>query len=235
MTFDAILFDKDGTLVDIDATWGPIAFATMHILAHDDPSIVSALVAACRFDTLRMRFHPDMSPADGSCAALAACWSPVLGRRDEPAFCRELDTHFGQSLRDDVVPLGRPAALIRDMFDRGLKLGLIANDVESTLRAQAAHLGLARHLDFFAGRDSGFGSKPGAGMVVAFAARYAISPERIAVVGDTMEDILSAHAAGAQAIAVRSGINKREDIGLHADHVIATIDDLPQLLGRFAA
>src|SRR4051812_17027696 len=36
MPFKAILFDKDGTLIDFDGTWGPAAYEVMRALAQGD-------------------------------------------------------------------------------------------------------------------------------------------------------------------------------------------------------
>ena len=38
-----VLFDKDGTFVDFDATWGPATHAIIHALAGGDPALMRAL------------------------------------------------------------------------------------------------------------------------------------------------------------------------------------------------
>jgi len=142
----------------------------------------------------------------------------------------ELFGHFG--LRS-LSPIGRPADLAKALAARGLRLGIGTNDAESSARAQAEALGLVPHLDFIAGYDPGFGGKPHPGMVLAFAQACAVRPEETALVGDSLHDLEAAHAAGALRIAVLTGplgLAARADLEPHADHVLASVDDLPALL-----
>ena len=68
-------------------------------------------------------------------------------------------------------------------------------------------------------------------MVLAFCAEAGIAADEVAVVGDNLHDLVMARAAGAGlAIGVLTGNGGREDLGPHADHVIASIEDLPRLL-----
>ena len=55
----AILFDKDGTLVDFQRTWGPAAEAVMRRLAGGSGAAYERLVVASRFVEAEQRFLPD--------------------------------------------------------------------------------------------------------------------------------------------------------------------------------
>ena len=96
-------------------------------------------------------------------------------------------------------------------------------------------LGLEGHLDFIAGYNTGHGAKPGAGMVLAFAAHLGVAPTRIAMVGDSAHDLTAARRAGALAIAVLTGPAPRAELEPLADHVLAGIEELPALIDRLAA
>jgi phosphoglycolate phosphatase len=69
-------------------------------------------------------------------------------------------------------------------------------------------------------------------MVEAFVRHTGLSPQEIALVGDSTHDLHAARKAGAVAIAVLSGPATREDLEPHADHVINSIADLPDLVAR---
>jgi phosphoglycolate phosphatase len=54
----------------------------------------------------------------------------------------------------------------------------------------------------------------------------------VAVVGDNLHDLEMARAAGAGlAVGVLSGTSAIDELGPHADHVIASIAELPEVLG----
>ena len=44
-----VLFDKDGTLVDFDETWGPATHAIIHALAGGDPELIRAQAETLQF------------------------------------------------------------------------------------------------------------------------------------------------------------------------------------------
>jgi phosphoglycolate phosphatase len=70
-------------------------------------------------------------------------------------------------------------------------------------------------------------------MIHAFAAATGLEPIEIAMVGDNSHDIETARAGGAGlAIAVLSGNAAHGDIAHLADHTLASIAELPQLLRR---
>ncbi|WP_019904860.1 HAD family hydrolase [Methylobacterium sp. 77] len=232
-----ILFDKDGTLVDFDRTWGPAAYAVMDILAGSDRARLEDLMAVSHYVEEERRFLPSSPLIAGSSAAYGPLWAKVLGRPAGPALYREMDSLFRQEGLRHLRPIGDPAAMARALVDAGYALGIATNDSEASARAQGEALGLTPHLTYVAGYDSGHGAKPEPGMVSAFAAHLGIAPDRLAMVGDSPYDLVAGSAAGAITIAVMSGPMgeaAREAMAPLADHVIASIGDLPALLDDIA-
>ena len=99
-----------------------------------------------------------------------------------------------------LTPIGDVAAVLKLLSNRGYRLGIVTNDAEANAHAQITRLGLGQFVEFIAGHDLGFGSKPAAGPVLAFASAIDVEVREVAVVGDTAYDIAAAHAAGAIAI-----------------------------------
>ncbi|MDB5642278.1 MAG: putative phosphatase [Hyphomicrobiales bacterium] len=229
MPFDAILFDKDGTLVDFDQTWGPAAYDVMKTLAAGHEGAFRSLAEVTRFNPRDKHFSPDSPFLTGDPDIYVPLWARALGRRDLPRLHEEIASLFRIAALSSLTPIGDPAALTRCLGADGYRLGIVSNDSEGSIRLQAGMLNILDDLDFIAGHDSGFGAKPDPGMIVAFAGAFCLSPHRIAVVGDTVADVRAAHAAGAVAIGVLTGPRHREDID-GADYVIDSIDDLPDLL-----
>jgi phosphoglycolate phosphatase len=238
MTLNGILFDKDGTLIDFDATWGPAAYEVMRVLSAGDERKFKALVSISEYIESERRFRPTSPLIAGSSAEYGPLWADVLGRPADRDLFGEMDDLFHTFGLRSLAPIKDPAAVASNLKERGLSLGIATNDGEASARAQAAALGLDRHLDFIAGYDSGFGGKPAPGMVLGFARHCGLAPRAVALVGDSLHDLHAARAAGAVAIAVLTGPLReaaRPDLEPHADHVIASIADLPALVDGLRA
>lgn len=233
-----ILFDKDGTLIDFDRTWGPAAHAVMATLAGGDRARFEALMRVSHYVEDERRFLATSPLLAGASSVYGPLWAQVLDRPAGPDLYAEMDGLFREAALRSLHPIGAPADLAAQLVGAGYALGIATNDAEASARAQAEVLGLTQHLGFIAGYDSGHGAKPEPGMVLAFAAHLGVAPSRVALVGDTLADTSAARAAGAVAIAVLSGPageGAREAMAAHADHVIGSIHDLPALLAEIDA
>ena len=225
-----VLFDKDGTLIDFQRTWGPAIHVVIHALAKGDAAKLSAQAECLHFDIAERRFRSTSPIIGGATAHYGMAWAAALGRSDFPALRAEIDELAAAACIDSLTPVGEPALVMAELRALGLKLGLATNDAEASARRHLAQLKLESWMDFVAGYDSGHGAKPAPGMVLAFAREIGAEPRDIALVGDTLHDLDCARAAGAVAIAVLSGVATREDLAPHADFVIDDIGGLAGLL-----
>jgi phosphoglycolate phosphatase len=238
MTLRGILLDKDGTLIDFDATWGPAAYRAMGVLAEGDRGRLEALMRVSQFVETERRFLPTSPLVAGSSAHYGPLWAEALGRPATDGFFGEMDELFRVFGLDALAPIGNPAAVAAELTGRGLKVGIATNDAERSGRDQAEALGLIPYAPFIVGYDSGFGPKPHPGMVLGFAAYCGCSPSEVALVGDSLHDLHAAEAAGALAVLVLTGPlgrAARDQLAPHADHVIETIADLPSLADELLA
>jgi len=85
--------------------------------------------------------------------------------------------------------------------------------------------------DVILGADSVARPKPAGDMIHAFADAVGIKAGEVAMVGDNPHDMETAHDAGAGlAIGVLSGNSAHDHLAPLADHVVASIADLPALI-----
>ena len=230
MSFAGVLFDKDGTLVDFQRTWGPATFRAMEILAAGDPLAVERQARALHYSMAKQAFLKTSPLIAGSSATYAEIWAEALGRTDVAALRREIDALTAIEALKFLTPIGDPRAVLSSLKALGLRLGVATNDSEASARRQLAALGIDDLVEFVAGYDSGHGGKPDPGMVEAFARALNAEPNEVALVGDATHDLDAAKAAGATAIAVLSGPADRATLEPHADHVVDDISRLPDLL-----
>ena len=227
MRVSAILFDKDGTLINFEKTWGPALLEVMRDMSAGDPAGFARLVELNHFDVTSVSFRPTSPLIAGSSVSYGPDWARALRRDDLDALKLEMDQRFHRAGLRHLTPVGAPAGVLRALGALGLKLGIATNDSQRAARAQADALALSPMLGFVAGYDSGHGAKPAPGMVLAFARHCGCPSQQVAMVGDSVHDLHAARAAGAIAVAVLSGPAARETLAPHANVVLDTIADLP--------
>lgn len=222
---DAILFDKDGTLFDFQASWGNWALATLEELAGGDRALRDRLAQAIRFDPQERRFAADSTVIAGTVREVAELLAAHLPGRSLAQVTDDLDR-----LSQDAgqVPATDLVSCLGALRARGLRLGVATNDSEAAARVHMAGAGVLELLDFIAGYDSGHGAKPEPGPLLAFARAMDVAPGRVAMVGDSLHDMDAARAAGMRAVGVLTGPAPRAVLAPAADVVL---DDISGLAG----
>lgn len=235
MPIRAILFDKDGTLIDFQRTWGPATHKVMTEICNGDSAAFERLCAVSLYDAAERRLLPGSPVVIETTYGYGKLWAQALGVPMTDAFVDRIDRMYFQTTLDHLTPMGDVKVLLGDLRARGLRLGLMTNDADANTRAQLERLGLDGLLEFIAAYDSGFGHKPNPDPVLAFARQVGVAPAEIAVVGDTEHDLVAARAAGAVAVGVLSGPVPRERLLPHADVLLPSIAGLEEWLKQNGA
>lgn len=228
-TIKAILFDKDGTLVDFDRTWAETNRKAALAAAEGDAVLADLLLRECGMDPETGKTRADSMFAAANADEIAAHMIRHGSRLEHPELLRQMDRIFVEGA-ESPWPICDLDALMRDLATAGLPAGIASSDGEASIRRTVEVLGLADHIAFIAGYDSGHGPKPEPGMIRAYAAHLGLSVSEIAMVGDNRHDMEMARAAGAgAAIGVLSGTGTRETLGELADLCIGSVAELPGL------
>lgn len=226
----AILFDKDGTLIDYHKSWSAVNRAAAALAARGDSAMAERLLEIGGFDLGQGRTKPDTLLAAGSAADIARAWhsegSPIAVDELE----RALDDLF-QDVVATAVPVTDLAGLFTRLKARGYRLGIASSDSERAIRGTVERFRLESLVDFVAGYDSGFGSKPEAGMLLAFCRAVSVRPEEAVMVGDNTHDMAMALAGGAGLkVGVLTGTGTRASLEACCDVCIDSIALLEELL-----
>lgn len=225
-----ILFDKDGTLLDFAATWGPATAAVLAELAAGDEARHGELARLAGFDRASGVFHPHSPIIAGDPDSFAPQWAELVGVAYDAAFSERVNGLFRQHSLASLKAFEEVGAVLDQLRGAGFTLGLATNDAEANAHAHLEALGIVDRFAFVAGYDSGHGAKPAPGMVRAFAEEIGVPPSAVAMVGDTLHDLDSARAAGAVAIAVVRDGAEAGALAEHADVVIADLGELVAVL-----
>jgi phosphoglycolate phosphatase len=230
----AILFDKDGTLIDFRKTWLAAyrgAAAELAEVAGVGAGFVDVLLARHGYDAATDTFTVESSLLWATTRDQAVLWSaePELAAVDDVE--RRLERHFSDLDAYPPVPVTDLVGLFERLRRRGLKLGVATMDSTAAAAATLARFAVAGLVDFLTGCDGGHGIKPAPGMVLGFCAAAGVRPGEVAVVGDHVADLAMARAAGAGlAIAVLTGGCPAAALKAEADLVLPSIAELEAAL-----
>jgi phosphoglycolate phosphatase len=216
------LFDIDGTLLLTEgAAREAFAFAVRERLGIADD------LADIRFDG---RTEP-LIVAD-----ILVKHGLSFGNGDEARF---FDAVFERMRRTLVPPRGRLLAGVPQLLDRvgaepAWLAALLTGNMTEMARIKLARFGLEGRFAFGAFGEEAADRNSLARVAVSRAAGYGVPPSRCLVVGDTEHDIVCARAAGARAVAVATGVCRRETLEAH--HPDLLLDSLadPGALLEFA-
>lgn len=225
---DGIVFDKDGTLFDFEATWTPWAKRVMLRLCDNDFERAVALGRAVGFDLVAETFDPSSVVIAGTPEDIVAEFSHLLPNLSQAQIVSTLNGEAEQAPMAEAIPL---VPFLDRLLGSGIKLGVATNDAEAPARAHLSAVGVVDHFDFIAGSDSGFGGKPAAGQLIGFCQATSVAPERAVMVGDSLHDLSAGKAAGFYCIGVLTGLATREDLMPHADVVLDHIGQILDWLG----
>ena len=233
MAIKAILFDKDGTLIDVNRTWIPIY---RHMLAEEfqaDEHEVTRLLQKAGYDAGTDSFFAGSVLAGGTTRQLVKIWWPNLAETDHLAKAVWIDTHYAPIARQYLKPLLPLRPVFDELKDMGLLLGIGTNDSVVSATGQMQSLDVEHYFDAILGADSVAIAKPSGQMVQLYAARMHINCAEIAMVGDNTHDMEEAHHSGAMAIGVLSGNARREHLAPLTDYILEDVSALPAFLRAF--
>lgn len=226
-----ILFDKDGTLVDFNATWLSIADFMAMDAAEGDRWKADRLLSAAGFDFVNKRFKPDSIFASGTNMDVVELWFPRLSDEDQMlavARFNEITSVQGSSM---AVALPGIVGALTALHKRSYRLGVATNDSTAGAEKTMVTLGVAQLFDAAYGYDAVANPKPAPDTILAFCDLTGLRPAEIAMVGDNRHDLEMARAGGCGlAIGVLSGTGTRESLSTIADFVLDSVADLPDFL-----
>ena len=199
---DAVAFDKDGTLIDLDAAWGPAALAWVMTAAAGDPALEETLAARLGLDLATGHLVAGGMFAVGTVGQLYETTIRVLSEqgwseadaRASSNQAREMSALAGE--KGNLVALGDVTGTFQSLHEAGLRLAIVSSDDRSTVDAAIEALEVGPLLDAVVTGDEGLDAKPAPASLFEAARRLGVEPVRLLYVGDSWVDAEAARAAG---------------------------------------
>jgi len=222
----ALLFDKDGTLFDFQATWGTWAHGFFAKVAQT-PQEAAALHEALAYDPEARAFLPQSIAVAGTPTEITEVIVACLPDRNPQEIIDLIEETSKLAPLSEAVPL-KP--LLRGLAADGYRLGVATNDIHSAALANLEATGIRDAFEFVIGYDSGPKPKPAPDMVLAFAAHVGLPPSQLVMIGDSLHDLKAGRAAGARTVGVLTGTAVTAELAPFADVVLPNIGALPNWL-----
>ena len=211
-TLEAVIFDKDGTLIDAHCWAGPVR-AACRAMPQPDGELMELL----GLDDATGKF------VRGSLAMTQT--TEVIRERlahagvDADALFSKLDPRAVP-----IIPLTDVPRLFDELRGRGLKVGVLTSDDRDMTEAFLQQVGA--HADAMICGDDGRGAKPSRDPLVALCEDLRLSsPAAAVLVGDSDMDVLCGRAAGARTVAVGTGVTGAHELASIADAFAPSVGD----------
>ncbi len=225
-----LIFDKDGTLFDFNATWGVWTKAMLADVTAGDPAVMGPLAQRLGYDLQAEQFLPGSLVIASSAGELADVILEFVSE-DREVLLQRMNAAAADAPQVEAAPL---VALLEQLKAAGFALGIATNDAEAPARAHLQRAGVEGFFEFIAGYDSGYGGKPAAGQLLAFCEQTGLAPAECVMIGDSLHDLHAGREAGMRCVGVLSGPAPREELAPFADVVLASIGDLPGWLASLS-
>jgi phosphoglycolate phosphatase len=214
--YDLWIFDLDGTLIDsrLDLVSAVNATLTWRGLPPLPEDTIVSYIGDGAEDLIRR-----------SLAAAGA--TPAAIGDDFAGTMRWFLDHYGEHCLDRTVLYPGARALLEALAARDLPMALLTNKPEKPTLKILEHLDILRHFGQVVPGDGPLGKKPDPTGLTAILKAMNTVPERAVLVGDSLQDLEAAQAAGTAMIAFRGGLG--DAAALAARHPTAMIDTLSEL------
>jgi phosphoglycolate phosphatase len=233
--YQAIIFDKDGTLIDFDAFWVNIS-----------TEAISDVLCSCGYVGIsveeileRYGVHNGETSVEGIlCKGTYAQMGQIV--------CDVLKEHGYQPEADAIIKLvtdmhikhmdaGKVVSTCPDLpgvMKRlkvlGLKLAVVTTDNRQMTMKCLSELGVTEFFDVIYTDDGTIPTKPDSACAEDFCRRFDLEKERILMVGDTLTDVAFAKNTGISMIAVAKRKENRDLLLKHTDVVLPDVSYLEE-------
>lgn len=232
MAASAIVFDKDGTLIDLHARWAPWIAGLCRAIADGcgDSAAVADLEAALGVSGARLVADSPAAVLTGADIRRVAVDAMAIRGHDRSRVATSVAEAYGSTAVGELVPLGEVATTMARLADRGFKLGIATSDDRANTLAELDELRIrSLMIGVRCGDDPGPG-KPDPEVLFGLADELEVAPSELIFVGDSLVDMATAVAASVRFVAVVGGSSAEADLASHARALVPDISGLLSLL-----
>lgn len=226
----AILFDKDGTLTNIDNLWIEPTEQVIRKILKPHIKENSTVTIEQMLELLGI-VHGEIIPNSVIASGTVEDMLDEIGKYfpiDKVYLYNEVLEDFRQYLLahpDMIIPIGDVAFLISELKNKGIKVGVITNDSYIPTKTIFEILKVWHLFDFVATSDD-YPAKPEAASLIGASQQLGVALEEIFYVGDSYLDMAYAKHCGGGIGVLSSG----SDVQKMKEESVLVLDSVEQLL-----
>lgn len=219
-SWDAVLFDFDGTLID----------SAPDIIAALNRLLTELGHAEVDYSAYRTRAG---NGARNLLQQVLIGKSVNINEAELPAMVERLLSHYYEMMTENTTPYQYVPEVLAEIHGTGMALAVCTNRTSATTVHLLNHFGLSHLFQAVLCADNVSAKKPDAAHILEAIESLGTAPERTVMIGDTATDVAAARNAGIKVVAVTYGYSAQPVPDLGADAVLSDISQLPGLLKNF--
>lgn len=234
---DLVIFDKDGTLMDLYNYWSSmvgyrVELAKKRVGFDDDNKarIMYAMGVDCSKKRLRSEGPVGVKKREVVMAAMENSLSEIgfpINRGLSSEIFREADKMSLEHLPQIIRPVTGMNELIGALYKNKCHIAIATTDKTERAKLAAKHLGISDKVDIVVGEDMVKNYKPYPDMVDLILEKLSVDKNNAVMVGDAVTDIEMGNNAGLKAsIAVLSGIASEGQFRGKTDYIVENISHI---------
>ena len=229
-----IIFDKDGTLIDVNTVWIP--WMESHVRELEEATglhLADKMYKAVGYCPKKRTYSDGGLLAHATIAELRDCFVSVLiscgvGPAKARYMVKNCCKDFDSGGHDTLEPLGDLPVIFESLKSRGIKTAICTTDSRKGTLSALDRLGLMNMVDkIVCGDDQDTKPKPNPETALGICDDLNVSPDQTVIVGDTVADTTMGRSAGlGLTIGVLSGAGNQTFLEKEADVVLNNVDEL---------
>lgn len=234
---ETIIFDKDGTFIDLHYFWGKMTELRALEVIKNYNITNSNLDTLCKFlgyDVESGKMLPDGITALYSRPKIIEIFKNNLKDIGTIVETKELEIifdnvsqQFYKNIHEYTKPIEEAIELIKSLYTRGIKLGIVTADSVESTKLTLANFGWEKYFDVVVGRESSTSTKESGIPTIMALEKLNAHPKSTIMIGDSPTDMLSAKNAGIErTILVATGQVSLEELGKHSPYIVETLKDI---------
>ena len=195
----AIIFDKDGTLIDFDAMWGGwVVYLAEQLHLVSGLNVREPLCLAMGYDGYHKKVLAHGKLAATPMSQLYRLTVEVMQSLGLSEAAAEKAVEAGWCIPDPVILAKQftdTRALFGQLHGKGILIGIATTDDRAPTQAMIEAFDIEEYISTMVCADDGIKAKPAPDMVLTICERMKIDPALVMVVGDTTADLKMARSA----------------------------------------
>lgn len=235
---DTVLFDKDGTFIDLHSFWGKMtelrASAVIDFY-NINPQYFNKICQYLGYDINSKKMLKDGITALYSRSKIVQIFASCLldlgvyaTKEEITQIFDDVSEFFNRDIENYIVPIETAISFIKELKELGLKVGIVTSDSIVSTNLAIEHHSWQNLFDVVIARESCEATKESGIPTKLALEKLNASPENTLMIGDAPMDYISAKNAGVNnVILVATGQLEVEDLNETCSNVV---EDLSKLL-----